>query len=133
MSGFIEREQWKSFLDDFTKRNKSRATRLEVLGELGAQEEEQYLPLVGVTFEPRGTGAGSVEIILGGDTATDTRHLEHLVEDVQRIAPIIGTTGVEDGVGFEDGEGGKTLLVFENLPEIPETTSEARRDSATRA
>ena len=38
MAGFIKQEQWKTFLDDFSKRNHSRATRLEVVGnEIGAQ------------------------------------------------------------------------------------------------
>ena len=133
MPGFIEQGQWKSFLEDFSKRNKSRATRLEVVGEIGAQEEEEYLPLVGVTFEAKGTAAGSVEIILGGETAKDQRHLEHLITEVQRIAPLIGSTGFEEGLGFEDAEGGKTLMTFEKLPEIPEKTSETQQETSTRA
>jgi hypothetical protein len=38
---------------------------------------------------------------------------------VQKIAPLVGITGVEDGLGFEDQEGAKTLLIFEQLPELP--------------
>ncbi len=132
MPGFIERDQWKSFLDDFSKRNQLRASRLEVVGEIGAQEEEKFLPLVGVSFEPRGSAAGSVEIILGGETSSDLRHVEHLVTNVARIAPLIGSTGIEEGLGFEDQDGNKTLLIFENLPEIPEQTSPAH-DVTTRA
>lgn len=129
---FIEQDQWKSFLDEFSKRNQSRTTRLEIVGsEIGASEEEQFLPLIGVSFEPRGSDAGSVMIILGGETAQDQRHVEHLVEQVKRIAPITGVTGLEDGVGFEDGDGNKTLLIFEQLPEIPEDTSSQR--TSTRA
>lgn len=79
MAGFIERERWKSFLDEFTKRNQFRATRLEVVGEIGAQEEEEYLPLVGVSFEPKGSAAGSVGIVLGGESTKDERHIEHLI------------------------------------------------------
>ncbi|HEY8224274.1 MAG TPA: DUF5335 family protein [Pyrinomonadaceae bacterium] len=123
MPGFIEQEKWKSFLDEFTKRNQFRATRLEVLGEVGVQEEEQFLPLVGVSFEPKGTGAGSVEVVLGGETTRDQRHVDHLISNVRRIAPITGIGGFEDGLGFEDQDGGKTLLTFEKLAEIPETTS----------
>ena len=133
MSGFIEQDQWKTFLDEFSKRNQLRATRLEVVGELGAQEEEEYLPLVGVSFETKGTAAGNVEVILGGETAADERHLEHTISKVQRIAPLIGVTGLEDGLGFEDQEGGKTLLLFEKLIELPEVTSEARDTASTLA
>lgn len=134
MAGFIEQEQWKTFLEDFSRRNHSRATRLEVVDtEIGVQEEEQYLPLVGVSFEPKGSDAGSVMIILGGDTAQDQRHVEHLVEQVERIAPILAETGFEDGVGFEDRDGNKTLLIFDRLREIPEDTASSRQRASTRA
>jgi Family of unknown function (DUF5335) len=123
MAGFIEQTQWRSFLNEFTKRNQFRATRLEVFGEPGAQDEEEFLPLVGVSFEPKGSSAGSVAIILGGETTEDPRHVEHLIPEVQRIAPLIGETGFEEGLGFEDRDGGKTLLLLETLPEIPEKTS----------
>ena len=124
MAGFIKQEQWQTFLEDFSKRNQFRATRLEVVGEeIGAQPEEEYLPLVGVSFEAKGSDAGSVIITLGGGTA---RTVEHLVEQVERIAPITGIAGVEDGLGFEDRDGGKTLLTFEQLPELPENTSSAQ-------
>lgn len=127
---FIKQEQWKSFLEDFSKRNHSRSTRLEVIGnEIGAQEEEDFLPLVGVSFEPKGSDAGSVMIILGGESIKDPRHVEHLVEQVERIAPITGGTGLEDGLGLEDREGTKTLLMFEQLTEIPETTTSGQRAS----
>ena len=133
MSGFIERDQWKSFLDEFSKRNQLRATRLEVVGELGAQEEEEYLPLVGVSFETKGTAAGNVEVILGGESAADERHVEHMISKVQRIAPLIGVRGFEDGLGFEDQEGGKTLLLFENLPELAEAEPDGRDTESTPA
>ena len=120
MPGFIEQDQWKTFLDEFSKRNQLRATRLEIVGEIGAQEEEEYLPLIGVSLERKGTAAGSVEVILGGESPADDRHVEHMISKVQKIAPLIGVSGFEDGLGFEDQEGGKTLLLFEKLPELPE-------------
>ena len=130
MAGFIEQERWKSFLDEYTKRNQFRATRLEVVGEIGAQEEEEYLPFVGVSFDPKGSAAGSVEIVLGGETAKDPRHVEHVITKPERIAPLIGIDGFEDGLGFEDQDGTKTLLIFEKLPEIPEKTSETRPEAS---
>lgn len=127
IDGEIERNQWKTFLDEFSKRNQSRPTRLEVIGEnIGAQEEGELLPLSGVSFEPKGAAAGSVEIILGGETAADPRHLTHTVFNVRRIVPITGLESVEDGLGIEDAEGTKTLLLFKVLLEIPENTSDTR-------
>jgi hypothetical protein len=127
MPGFIEQDQWKSFLDEFTKRNQFRATRLEVVGEeIGAQREEYALPLIGVEFEPKGSEAGSVVVILGGEGTQDQRHVEHRIENVQRIAPVVGeTSGFEEGVGIEDRNGEKTLLIFEQPAELPENTSSA--------
>jgi hypothetical protein len=131
MAGFIDEKQWKSFLDEFTKRNQFRTTRLELIGDIGAQEEEEYLPLVGVSLESKGSDAGSVIVILGGETAADQRHFEHLIADVERIAPLASETGVEGGLGFEDRNGNKTLLIFEHLPEIPENTSKSRQNAST--
>ena len=126
MPGFIEPDQWQDFLDSFSKRNQGRATRLEIIGELGAQEEEEYLPLVGVSLDPRGTAAGSVEIILAGEGPADDRRVEHVVRNVRRIAPLIGVSGLDGGLGFEDEEGVKTLLLFEKLLELSEAATEAR-------
>src|SRR6266567_7433586 len=123
MAGFIERNQWKTFLDEFSKRNQLRPSRIEVIGEIGDQEEEKYLPFIGVNLETKGSAAGSVEIILGGETAGEPRQLNHLIEHVERIAPLLGTTTIEEGLGIEDKEGNKTLLHFEMLPEIPSSTS----------
>jgi hypothetical protein len=119
MAGFIERNQWKTFLDEFSKRNQMRPTRLEVVGsDVGAQEEERFLPLVGVSLDTKGDAAGTVEIILGGETAVEERHLDHTIRNVERIAPLIGTTGLEEGLGIQDSEDVKTLLRFETLPEL---------------
>jgi len=130
MAGFIEQAQWKNYLDEFTKRNQFRPTRLEVVGYSGSGEEERHLPLIGVSFEPKGSAAGSVLVTMGGESAEDQRHFEHLIAQVQRIAPIIGETGFEDGLGFEDREGGKTLLLLEKLAELPENTSRSDRPAS---
>ena len=125
MTGFIDRSNWKDFLDEFSKRNQLRATRLEVVGDFGAQEEEVSLPFVGVSFETRAGAAGAIEILLGGETAQEERHLERRIPGVERIAPLVGLTGFEDGLAFEDQDGGKTLLLFKHLPEIAERTSDS--------
>ena len=131
MAGFIEREQWKTFLDEFSKRNQLRATRLEVIGEGGAQEGEVDLPLVGISYELKGAAAGSVEIILGGETAKEPRHLTHVIPNVQRIAPLLGTTSLEEGLGIENDDGTKTLLLFKALAEIEEGDSDERKQAAS--
>lgn len=120
IAGEIPRDNWETFLDELSERNELRPTRIEVVGgDVGAQEAEQHLPLVGISFEPKGAEAGSVEIILGGSSVVDVRHFEHWVHKVRRIVPITGTKGVEDGIAIEDAEGKRTLVLFENLIELP--------------
>ena len=126
MAGFIEQDRWRDFLDDFSKRNELRPTRLEVIdSEAGAGEEEEFLPLVGVNFESKGSDAGSVVVILGDK---NDRHVEHRIENVQRIAPLVGEdTGLEAGLGFEGGDGSRTLLLLEQFAELPENAASASR------
>jgi hypothetical protein len=45
----------------------------------------------------------------------------------RRIALLIGQTGREDGLGFADREGGKTLLLLEHFPERHENSSDNNR------
>src|SRR5690349_7084407 len=124
MAGFIEQDRWQRFLDDFSKRNQLRATRLEVVdSEAGTGEEEEFLPLVGVSFEKKGSDAGSVVVIVGDRS---DRHVEHRIENVQRIAPLVGEdTGLEAGLGFEDEDGSRTLLLLEEFAELPENAASA--------
>ena len=43
--------------------------------------------------------------------------------NVERIAPLVDTTNVEEGLGLEDKDGGKTLVRFEVLPELEPANS----------
>ena len=127
IEGEIERNQWKTCLDEFSKRNQSRSTRLEVIGiDIGAQEEEKYLPFIGISFESKGSAAGSVEIHLGDETSADSRLVNRFIPNVEHIYPITGLNSVEDGLGIEDKDQIRTLLLFEKLREIPANTSDAR-------
>src|SRR3954454_9488170 len=95
-SGEIDRGKWNEFLNDFTRRNENRPTRLEVIGpETGTQELEKNLPLIGINFEPDGSASGSIEIILGGQSADDPRHMEHIVLNTKRIMLITGRHSLE--------------------------------------
>lgn len=120
MQGEIEKDGWQSYLNGFSKRNRGRAARLEVISEnLGAQGEAEMLPLEGVTFESKGALASSVEIMLGGAGAANMRHLTHTIAEVRRIVPKVGADGREDALEIEGGDGAKTILAFESLPALP--------------
>lgn len=119
MQEVIERNQWDDFVKEFNRRNELRATTVEVLGnELGLQEEEQLLPLTGISLEMDGKDAPRVEITLGGETAKEERHLTHTISRVRSIMRKIGDDSREEALLIEDEEGTKTILHFEPLPEL---------------
>ncbi|HAF16339.1 MAG TPA: hypothetical protein DHU55_06445 [Blastocatellia bacterium] len=114
MKDNIEREGWARYLTTFSKRNKSRPTWLQVFGEAGAQSEEQGLPLVGISLEEKGIDAPRVQIMLGGHDAIDPRHLTHMISNVQRVTPQVGTDGRDDAIEFVDKQGEASLLIFKH-------------------
>jgi hypothetical protein len=124
MKGEIPRDQWRTYLEEFSKRNLGRPVNLEVLSEeLGDQEEAQMLPLEGITLETKGSEAESVEIMLGGTGAADDRNLTHTVSQVRLIVPKVGTDGREEALEIEAEDGTKIILVFKALPELAEAAS----------
>ncbi len=121
MQGEIQREQWQTYLDDFSKRNLGRSASLEILSEqLGTQNEAEMLPLEGISLAGKGSHASSVEIMLGGSGPADDRNLTHTITQVKHIFPKIGVDGREDALEIESGDGGKTILVFNSLRELSE-------------
>src|SRR5262245_60647263 len=60
MHGEIQRDEWRTYLDGFTRRNSGRTAYVEMLGmDLGAQEAVDKLPLEGIIFKDKDS---SVEI-----------------------------------------------------------------------
>ena len=117
-SGEIDRSQWAAFFGEFSKRNLSRATRLETFGDLGAQEEEKNLPLNGVSVDEAGADAPRIEIMLGGESPGDERHLTHTIARAARIFTKTSADGHDEALEIEDADGVKTLLQFESLPKL---------------
>ncbi|MGE0132990.1 MAG: DUF5335 family protein [Blastocatellales bacterium] len=118
MVGDIKQGQWAVFFDDFSKRNRSRATRVEIFGDLGAQEEEHDLPLNGISVEETGPDAPQIEIMLGGASPGDPRHLTHTIAHATRVLPKTSADGRDEALEIEDASGVKTLLRFESLPKL---------------
>ena len=114
MKDNIERQVWAGYLTKFSERNKSRPTWLQVFGEAGAQSEEQDLPLVGISLEERGADAPRVQIMLGGHDAIEQRHLTHMISNLERVTPQVGTDGRDDAIEFVDRQGETSLLIFKH-------------------
>lgn len=114
MKDNIAREAWAPYLTKFSKRNQSRPTWLQVFGEAGAQSEEEGLPLVGISLEEKGADAPRVQIMLGGHGAIEARHLTHMISNVERVTPQVGTDGRDDAIEFIDKQGEASLLIFKH-------------------
>jgi Family of unknown function (DUF5335) len=117
MQNDIERSKWTNYFRDFNRRNLTRPTKLETFGELGAQQEERYLPFSGISLEDSGKDAPRIEIMLGGGAPADPRHLTHTITHVTRIAVKRGDER-DEAMEIEASDGTKTLLSFEALAEL---------------
>lgn len=108
----IEREEWAAYFKEFSRRNALRPTRLELFGaELGAQEQEHGLLLLGVSVELSGPEAPRIEITLG-EEREKTRHLAHAVTRARRVLTKRGADGADEALEIEDADGVQTLLRF---------------------
>ena len=109
MKNCIEQNSWSGYLTEFTKRNMSRPTWLQVLSKEGAQSEESGLPLIGISVEMKGTDAPRVQIMLGV-----REHLTHVVRNVETMMPQIGMDGRDEAIEFVDKSGEASLLIFKH-------------------
>jgi hypothetical protein len=111
----IRPPEWREFFDTFSRAHDGWLVTLEVLGDLGAQEEARELPLKGVTAEELSHG-GSISIMVGhGDQI-----LTHTVAQPTRVQVERTEDGAEAAVQIESKTGEKTLLRFRSAvaPEL---------------
>ena len=126
MNEQMKQSQWKDFLNDFSRRNELRPARLEILSnETGAGEEAKHLPLIGISYEEKGSEAGDAMISFGGGSAEDTRHITHTIKDVVSITPSAAGDGNSDALEITGANGEKAILQFEQPLEIEAKTSAA--------
>jgi hypothetical protein len=110
MNEKLDHVDWENYFNEFTKRNQSRPTKLEVFGDAGAQEEERGLPFTGISIEQQ-DGTPRVQIMLGD--VSGARHLTHVVSNVHQITPKVGLDGRDEALEIVSGEGETSLLRFE--------------------
>jgi nucleotide-binding universal stress UspA family protein len=104
----LERSRWIEVLDDFTRRNVGRQTRLEVDDpELGAQPQEHRYPLLGVTFDPVDQ---RVEIMLG-ELGSGEPHLSRSVGGVESLDVLTNRDDQDVALRLKHGRG-QTLLTL---------------------
>lgn len=104
----FERTRWAEVLDDFTRANAGRRTRLEVDDpELGAQQQEQDYRLLGIAFDSHDQ---RVEIMLG-ELGGGEPHLSRSIAGVEALHLLSDRDGHELALHLRHG-GGQTILTL---------------------
>jgi nucleotide-binding universal stress UspA family protein len=104
----LDRPEWSSALDEFTRRNIGRRGVLEVDDpEIGAQAQEHDYPLLGATYDPHDA---RVELMFGELGDLD-RHLSRSIGNVDRIDVLRDDEGRDLALRIGHGAG-QTLLTF---------------------
>jgi hypothetical protein len=108
----IPREQWIRFFDDFSKNHDGWIVTMEVLGaDIGAQEEANNLPLVGISADVKAR-ENRVEIIVGGRPDVGlTRFIERPKHIWVKEPRLPGDETME----IESEDGIKTILNFHRI------------------
>ena len=112
MNEKLDRSVWINYFNEFSRRNYSRPTQLEVFGENGAQKAECGLSFAGISLE-RANGSPALEIMLGGVDTPGTRHFTHVIPNVHEITPKLGWDGRDEALEIVSAEGETSLLRFE--------------------
>jgi hypothetical protein len=99
----LEKPEWRSFLDVVSKLLEAKEAEIEVESlDLGEQVEAEWLPLIGITYDPKDD---LVEVALEGVDHMIRKPSEiYLESDVGTLASIeiVGDDGVKQIVKFRD-------------------------------
>ncbi len=106
----IPRAEWSSFFDCFSKDHEEWITTVELIGDnVGDQIAAANEPLVGISFDPKGSDRGAIEVMLGED---GDDNLTHVIRSPTRVW--VRQTGIADqeAIEIESSDGPKTLIRF---------------------
>ncbi len=79
----IPKEQWETFFTTFSERRKGALVTVEVADpQKGPRKEVSNLPLIGITIDDAGSGAGHVSLLLG-DAGSD--NITHTVTEPKAV------------------------------------------------
>ena len=106
----IAKTEWKTYFDDFSRNRQGEVVSVELI--FSPQADPDYAlerqPLVGLSYEDKGSDAGSILIIAGGETAqsvtyrvTSPVHVYHknargLISDEVNEDEVIEVTSTDD-------------------------------------
>jgi hypothetical protein len=113
----IAQSEWTAALDAFSKENPGRLATIQVVSpDVGVQESVAGVPFVGISTDRKGSEAGSITIILGGDPDDQ---MEHLITGVTHLWIRTDEDPARAAVDIEAQDGSKTILQLSTPPELP--------------
>ena len=106
----IPRDEWKTFLNTFSRQHEGWLATLEILGaEIGAQQEARDLPLEGITVTSSTDVPEEIAISLG---KTPEDHVTHTIIKPSRIWLEQTSQEANAALEIESPDNVKTLLRF---------------------
>jgi len=125
----IPKADWPKFFDLFSRQHEGWITTLELMGsDLGDQFEAEQYSFNGISYDPKGTGRGSIDIELDLDPV---RRVDHTVTRPSRVMLMLTELGAHEGLEIESEDGVKTLVRFRTA-EFPEEITGAVDEELTR-
>ena len=72
----IPRSEWKTYFDDFSRMRRNEKVTVELIFNPQADPEFalERQPLVGISYAEKGSEAGTIEIMVGGETTDSLTH-----------------------------------------------------------
>jgi hypothetical protein len=126
----ITREDWQSVLEGLGQRHRGWAATIEIIGlDVGDQFAADGLPFQGISYETRGSAAGSI-LVEVGDEPDD--YMVHRVASPRAVRIAFSRPGSQADIQLESDDGTMTLVTLCPRRELPEgrtTTSSPRRRS----
>ena len=105
----INRDKWREFFDDFSRRHQGRLVTIEMLGpDLGDQVEASLLPLEGIVVESGDGSELQIEIIVGEKPDS---HISHTISSPSSIWQKQTDEGADEVLEIESADG-TVLLRF---------------------
>jgi hypothetical protein len=106
----IPQDQWAEYFDDISRQYESGEVSIDVRGDnLPQQQAISPLPFLGISYETKGSGAGRIDIMFGGEETANTSHAitSPLKVMVQEGTPIEAV----DMIQIDGQEGEPTTIV----------------------
>ena len=110
----IPRDHWPAFFDDFSRTRAGARVTVEIVDDPKADPRfsARRLPLVGISYDPKGSGAGHIEIMAGTEADDQVTH------------PIVSPVHVyhKDGAGLISDEVNEHEILEITATEAPRIT-----------